>query len=388
VNLIRLADVVAERVSWLWLYRIPLGKVTVLDGDPGLGKSAMSLDIAARVSRGYDMPDRTPSGAAAGVVILSAEDGLGDTIRPRLEVAGADIERIMTVTNDEDLISIPGDLRHVRSAIQEVKAALLIIDPLTAYLGSDINANRDQDVRRALAPLGKLAEATHAAVLVIRHLTKSVANGSPLYRGGGSIGIIGAARAGLLVAQDPEDESVRILASTKSNLAARQPSLTFRLEEVRGTVRVVWGGQSGHSAASLLAVGPPAKGALAEAAEFLEGVLRQGPVLMKTVEAAANVQGISTTTLRRAHSHLNVKARKQSQGPWTWELPQTTAELDVNDQTDVVGNVDHLGNLQSVDPRFSADSSHFEGDQGSQPDQDAQRGESISSSASDRLVAA
>jgi hypothetical protein len=141
----------------------------------------------------------------------------------------------------EDAVALPSDLTAVEQAIADIDAALLIVDPLMAYLGADTNAHRDQDVRRALAPLAAMLERTKCAGLLIRHLNKAQA-GSPLYRGGGSIGIIGAARFGLLVARDPEDDEARILAPTKCNIGPHPPALRFRLEGVSGTdvARVVW----------------------------------------------------------------------------------------------------------------------------------------------------
>ncbi|MDP6582331.1 MAG: AAA family ATPase, partial [Vicinamibacterales bacterium] len=216
-----LSDVTPERVEWLWLGRIPSGKVTLIDGDPGLGKSALTTDLAARVSTGRPMPDGEPC-EAGGVVILTAEDALADTVRPRLDAAGANSTRIIAVPTvgtgeDEHMPSVPGDLGAIEVAIQRVDARLVIIDPLMAYLGGEVNSHRDQDVRRALAPIAQLAERTGVAVLIIRHLNKDQ-GGKAIYRGGGSIGISGAARSVLLVAEDPDDLDRRILVPVKANL--------------------------------------------------------------------------------------------------------------------------------------------------------------------------
>src|SRR5262249_26278743 len=149
---------------------------------------------------------------------------------------------------NERLVSLPLDADYIGAAVERMRALLVIVDPLTAYLGADVNSHRDQDVRRALFPLAKLAEATGAAVLVVRHLNKSTA-ANPLYRGGGSIGIIGAARSGLLVARDPDNADRRVLASSKCNLAKLPPSLGFALEPApNGALRLGWTGASSHSA--------------------------------------------------------------------------------------------------------------------------------------------
>ncbi len=215
-----------QRVEWLWPARIPLGKLTIIDGDPGLGKSVLTLELAARVSRGMAMPDSEPGEdrEPAGVVVLSAEDGIEDTIVPRLDAAGADRSRILAlnlVTDTEGgkrLPTFPGDADYVRAAVGRVQGRLVIIDPLTAYLSGYVNAHKDSDCRRALWPLAQLADDTGVAVVVVRHLNKAT-GGNPLYRGGGSIGIIGAARSGLLVAPTP---------TTATAACLPQPSATWR----------------------------------------------------------------------------------------------------------------------------------------------------------------
>jgi RecA-family ATPase len=160
-----LSEVEPEQVEWLWPGRLPLGKLAVLDGDPGLGKSVVTLDVAARLSVGLELPDGQPC-EPAGVVLLSAEDGLRDTIRPRLDAAGADSERIFALSTvveakgGERMISLTKDLTVIERAIERVEAGLVVVDPLTAFLSEKTDSHKDQDVRRALAPLAALAERT------------------------------------------------------------------------------------------------------------------------------------------------------------------------------------------------------------------------------------
>jgi hypothetical protein len=321
------SEIKPEPVRWLWTNRIPLGKVAVIDGDPGLGKSMLALEIAARVSRGEPLPG-DEAGLSGGAVILSAEDGPADTIRPRLEAAGADLDRVLIVKYAPDkegertVSQVPGDIPTMEAAIKRVGAKLVVIDVLMAYLGSDTNSHRDQDIRRALAPLAALADRAHVAVLVIRHLNKTV-GGNPLYRGGGSIGVIGAARAGMLVAPDPEDADVRLLAMTKSNLGRLAPTLAYRIEERAGVPYIVWQGESHHTVATLLAtVGGEEGGALADARDFLLGELNAGPKAARDINPAAKEVGITKATLRRASKSLRVIASKDGfQGQWLWSLP-------------------------------------------------------------------
>lgn len=323
---VRVDTIAAQSVRWLWPGRIPFGKVTVLDGDPGLGKSVVTLDIAARLSRGAGMPDgaRVDLAGPQGVVLLTAEDDIADTVRPRLETAGADLERIAALVRlrDEQGERLPtlADLDSVGRAIRTVDAALVIIDPLMAYLPDERDAHRDHDIRRALAPVVALAARTGVAMIVVRHLNKSSAGLNPVYRGGGSIGIIGAARSGLLVAPDPDapDSGRRILAVTKSNLSAPVPALAYRIEAPEGVAHVVWEGFTAHTAAALLALPelPAERTALDEATEFLTEILAQGAALSATeVKAAARQAGIAERTLDRARHRAGVVARREGFGP-------------------------------------------------------------------------
>jgi hypothetical protein len=331
-----LSMVQPQRVDWLWPGRIPLGKLTILDGDPGLGKSVLTLDLAARVTRGYSMPleerepgvDREP----AGVVLLSAEDGLDDTIRPRLDAAGADVERVLALDKIPDrdgghrLPVLPDDAVFVRQAIERMQAKLVIVDPLTAFLGVVTNTHKDQDVRRALHPLTVLAQQMDAAIVVVRHLNK-LAGGNPLYRGGGSIGIIGAARSGMLVAKDPDNPDRRVVASTKCNLARLPSSLAYDLSTAdNGALRVGWIGESAHTAESLLAAprDDEERDAVQEAVEDLRSLLTPGAMAAKDVKREARRAGVSERTLNRAKSTLGVRAKLIGfgrDGTWHWSLP-------------------------------------------------------------------
>lgn len=340
-NAIFLRDVAAERLRWLSPGRLATGKLTVLDGDPGLGKSTLLCDWAARTSMGQPLPDGE-AGQPRGVVLLSAEDGLGDTIRPRLEAAGADLSRIIAMLTVPDgtpegrFPELPLDVPYIRELIARVDAALLVIDPLMAYLGASVNSWRDQDARRALAPLATMADETDVAVVVLRHLNKAQ-SANALYRGGGSIGIIGAARCGLLVAADPDDPDRRILATTKTNLSRPPASLTFTLEPVPGrdVARVVYGGTSGLSASDLLSAPQDDEGraerdqrhgARQEAETWLLDLLYAGPVASRDVIRKARADGIAERTLERAKAALEVKAERTGglgeTGSWTWSLPR------------------------------------------------------------------
>ncbi len=318
------------QVTWLWPGRIPFGKLTILDGDPGLGKSTLMLDLAARLTAGRALPDDpAPPHEPARVLLLSAEDAAADTIRPRLEAAHAVIDRVYVLSHLPDAVGgglplLPRFTPFLGQLVDRFRPCFLVIDPLAAYLGPEINPHSDQGVRQALVQPARLAERTGIAIVLIRHLTKR-ASRNPLYRGGGSIGLIGAARSGLLVAPDPSDPTAsrRILASTKSNLATLPPSLAYRLlSALNGVVTVVWEGRSELTAESLVdpAAGRPAS-VLDEARSVLRTILADGPLPATVVQRQAAELGLSQSTLRRAREALRVRPRKV--GPsWVWACPE------------------------------------------------------------------
>lgn len=257
---VRLADIEPERVEWLWKGRIPRSKVTLLEGDPDEGKTLVAIDIAARVTRGMLMPDTIATGIEVvepgGVVFITAEDGLGDTIRPRFDAAGGDPERVLVFPLDALPELNPEGLAIIEASVAQIGARLVVLDPLNAFLPDRVDTHQDKQVRRALQPLAALADRTGVAVLVIRHLNKSGGQNAK-YRGGGSIGIIGAARSDLLVAPDPADATRKVLALVKHNLAAESPALGYELigNTASGVtaVQVRWLGETTYSARDLLA---------------------------------------------------------------------------------------------------------------------------------------
>jgi hypothetical protein len=333
---ILMSEVESEEVRWLWDRRIPLGKLTLLEGDPDFGKSAITMDLAARVTTGAAMPHDTldhiepldtlePLDLLGGVVILNAEDGLADTIKPRLEAAGADATRVLALSpmkDDENIISIPTDIPLIEKAIERVSARLLIIDPLSAFMRGD--SNKDSDVRKALTPLAKMAEHKDVAVLVVRHFNKNV-DARALYRGGGSIGIIGAARSALAVAQHPNDDELRVLVPQKSNLSKKAPSLAYTIVTAEnGAARIEWKGTVDLNADELLNVNKTEE---ARAKAWIADKLKDGPVLSTELEAAAKEANISESTLKRAKKKLPAVSKKD--GPndeWRWHLVQEVQE--------------------------------------------------------------
>jgi hypothetical protein len=326
------ATVQAERVSWLSPGRIPLGKITVVEGHPGLGKTHILCDLAARVTRGEGFPD-DPAIDRGGVVLLSGEDGVADTLRPRLEAAGADLnavwilEHIRSARGDPEPVELPLHVPEIQVEVQNRGARLVVIDPFEAYLSDEVDSFKSHDVRRALVPLKEMAERTGCAIVIVRHLRKS-GGGLAITAGGGSIAIVAAARSGLLVAQDPNDPARRILASVKSNLAKPPANLCYRLVDGPVGSRVEWLGTTETTADELIAAHGEMGGSAMERAErvdcrtWLRGYLeREGRTTKQAAVSAGEAEGFRRRTIERAAFDLGIKARKGFGAPGWWQLP-------------------------------------------------------------------
>lgn len=322
-----LAEVEPEEVDWLWHGRLARGKLSILEGRPDEGKTTLALDLAARQSTGAPMPGETTRRAPAGVVVVTAEDALADTIRPRLAAAGADLTRCLAARPDESPSLDEDGLAWLRRACARVGAALVILDPLVALMPGKVDAHRDQDVRRMLRPLRTLAEECSVAILAVRHLRKAAAS-SPTDAGGGSVGIGAAARVVMLAAADPQNADGHVLARVKSNLSAPWPSLSYRLVPTAGTVAIEWGAEVSQTAEDLLAAAyapgdPEERTRVDEAKEALKTVLALGPVPAKDVEKERHRAGISEWSWRRARTALRVRVAKSGfDVGWMWSLPE------------------------------------------------------------------
>lgn len=324
VTLVSLADVQPERVSWLWPGRIPVGKLVTLDGDPGLGKSTLGLALAATITTGGTWPDGSHCEHPGAVLLLSAEDGLADTVRPRLDAAGADVTKVHAIEGvpiideqGERTLRPPtlADIAALENAVSRTGARLLIIDVVMAYLPSGTDAHKDQDIRRVLSRLAALGDRTGCTILLLRHLNKA-SGGDPLYRGGGSIGIVGAARAGLLVAADPDDADRRVLASVKSNLGAAPDSLTYRLVSAGnyGVARVQWEGATAHTARELLASSDDADDRN-EVDSWLRDYLEaEGRANARDVIRDGKLAGFSEDQIKKARKRVGANSTRQGFG--------------------------------------------------------------------------
>jgi RecA/RadA recombinase len=351
---ILLSEVHPERVRWLWEGRLPLEKLVLLEGRPDEGKTTLAIDLAARVSTGAAMPFETARRTPGGVVFLSAEDGLGDTIRPRFEAAGADLGRIVTA-KPEDLPSLdaPG-LEFILALIERVSAKLVVIDPLMGFVPDQIDTHSDHSSRRLLRKLSGLAEQTGATVLALRHPRKgsgTVAKDA----GGGSTAFTAAARVVLLAASDPENDQQKILARVKGNLSSPFPAVAYRLATSGFTVKVQWLGVTGHSADQLLAQATEEeRSALDEAKAAIVAILGNGPVPAAAAIHELKDVGIAERTWQRAKAALRVKSKKSSfDGEWNWTFPHTdskTAEDVTFRQGQKDGDLGNPGDLGNDTP--------------------------------------
>ncbi len=338
-----MADVAIKPVSWLWPGRIARGKVTLSAGHPGVGKSHQTMDMAARISTGSLWPDGTLC-ACGDVLLFSAEDDAGDTLRPRLEAAGADLQRVHVVRavadeylgngiRPERVFCLERDLPALEAKLAELSSvSLIVIDPITAFLGH-ADDHRNGEVRGLLAPLADLAARYEAAIVAITHLNKGTANGAAvLLRIIGSIAFAGAARAAFLVARDPQDPNRRLFVPMKNNLGPDQGGLAFRIEGATidsaagpiETTRIIWEADPISTSAED-ALMPETQGSttLKSAVIWLRAALADGPVRSQELYNKAKSAGYSYSTLRRALGELKaITTQTGFHGGWTWSLPE------------------------------------------------------------------
>jgi len=321
-----MGSIEVQEVKFLWKPYIPLGKITLLQGDPGSGKTFIAANIAAAVSTGKPLPYGDIENPVQGNVIYqTAEDGIADTLKPRLIQAGADCSKIFTITEETTNLTLTDE--RLEEAIKQLKPRLLIIDPLQAYIGAETDLHRANEVRPKLAHIARLAETYEMAVILVMHLNK---NGSTkgIYRGLGSIDIPAASRSVLIAGCDSKNPNERAIVHIKSSLAPKGESISYILNENGFS----WGGLSTLTADDILNYRTPDNDdtALDEAKEFLNDVLQDGPVSANDIYKMAKNAGHSKRTIERAKKELNVTVKKIGFGKesqWIWELPNNKNSL-------------------------------------------------------------
>lgn len=331
--LVCLADVQPQDIEWVWENRIARGWFGTLVGDPGVGKSTMTIDIAARITRGAEWPDggRAPAG---NVILLACEDALAVTVRPRLDRQGGDASRVTVlkaVRGDDGTerdFSIDRDLPHLAVAIKALQPILVVIDPLSAYFGTEHDSYKDTEVRAVLKPLARLAEDTGTAILGLMHMNKST-NQKALYRGLGGIGFIGASRISLAAGKDPNADRCFLMAH-KQNDCPASATLAYQITSER---RLVWESAAitGVNVDHVLSGGAALPDEDREdAAAFLRELLADGPMAQTEIEREGKGHGFSISQLRRAKRVAGVESEKSGfrGGVWLWrlEVPKVTEE--------------------------------------------------------------
>lgn len=310
-----IATVEPEIVKYLWYPYIPIGKLTMLEGDPGAGKSWLSLAITAAVTLGHGLPGSEIT-APGPVYIASAEDGIADTIRPRLDALHANTA--MVEAADELFTLDETGIARLENTVREYKPVLLIIDPLVAYIDGSVDIHKANMVRHITAQLARLAETYGIAILVVRHLTKG-GSAKPIYRGLGSIDFTAAARSVLLAGIDPDTQE-RGFVHIKCNLAPLGKAVGYQITDGE----FFWTGESELTAARIFEI-DVGDNAIDKAKSFLRVQLADGEELSSDILKAANEQGIKERTLYAAKKELKVVSRREGKkgtkaGRWYWSL--------------------------------------------------------------------
>jgi hypothetical protein len=362
----RMSDIEAKPVSWLWPGRIARGKVSIIAGNPGLGKSQVTASIAAVVTTGGRWPVDRSQCAPGDVVFLSAEDDPADTLRPRLEAARANLHRVHVMEavisgytgegqQQNRAFSLQRDVEALSAKLSELgDVATVVIDPITAYLG-DVDSHRNAEVRALLAPLSELAANHGTAIIGVSHLNKS-AGTDALMRVTGSLAFVAAARAAYLVAQDPENPARRFFLPMKNNIGPDSAGLAFRIEGATvqsaagplETSLVVWDSEPVTTTADeVMRTQVPEHGsALREAEEWLRETLSE-PTPAAEISRMASDAGISGKTLRRASESLRiVKGKTGMKAGWVWSLPPKMPKTSEDAQQNCMGTFEKVGHLR------------------------------------------
>ena len=299
VKIIRMSDVELTPVDWLWKPYLPFGKLSVLQGNPGEGKTYFAMHLAAACTNGKLMPNMERL-EPFNVIYQTAEDGLGDTVKPRLIEAGADLDRVLVIDDSEVQLTLSDE--RIEKAIIENNARLVIIDPIQAYLGADVDMNRANEVRPIFMRLGQVAQRTGCAILLIGHLNKAAGMQS-LQRGLGSIDIAAAVRSVMFIGKLKHDPTMRILTHEKSSLAPPGVSLAFSLGDEGG---FRWVGEYDITADEMLSGIEPQRETKTQQAKDLICTLLAGgkQVLSEDIDKAALERGIPGRTVRDAKREL------------------------------------------------------------------------------------
>ena len=324
LKLINMEQVEIEKIDWLLYPFIPFGKVTIVQGDPGEGKTTMVLQIIAKLTKGEavlpsgsDEPaleEKTMDLEPVNVIYQTAEDGLGDTIKPRLLSAGADCSRVMVIDDNDQALTMM-DAR-LEEAIIKTNARLVVLDPIQGFLGTAVDMHRANEIRPLMKRVAVLAEKYHCAIILIGHMNKN-SNGKSSYRGLRSIDFQAAARSVLIVGRIKDEPEIRVVCHVKSSLAPEGKSIAFRLDKDTG---FEWIGEYDISADDLLR-GDNRGQKIHAAKEFLKEILASGSVAQTKVAEEAESRRIKKKTLWNAKKELEIDSVKIG-NQWFWMLTE------------------------------------------------------------------
>lgn len=323
LKLIHMEDVVSKEVEWLWYPYIPYGKITIIEGDPGEGKTTLVLKLAAALSRGLPLPcDDDKEYEPIHIIYQTAEDGIEDTIKPRLEKAGADCSMIRVIDEADKELSMTDD--RLELAIIETGARLIILDPIQAYIGATVDMHRANEIRPVLKHLGIIAEKHNCAIILIGHMNKASGSKST-YRGLGSIDIQATARSVLLVARLRDKPNIRIMAHDKSSLAPAGDAIGFEMTEDNGMVCI---GPYDITIDELLS-GNEGRGKkkLDIAENFIKEYFGPNKIIPSNeIMMEAAKRSIKRNTLLSAKKKLGITSDKEKAEDgtiyWTWVMPE------------------------------------------------------------------
>ena len=306
-SLINMADVVPVEVQWLWYPYIPFGKITLLLGDPGCGKTTFILALAASLTIGEGFPGGPHEGPPANVIYQTAEDGLADTIKPRLLSFGANCALIDVIEDNTQPLAL--DDERIEKAIRTTNAKLFVLDPLQAFLGAKVDMHRANEVRPIFTRLAGIVERTNCACVIIGHMNKSSSKG--IYRGLGSVDIVAAVRSVLLLGKDPDNPNIRAVIPIKSSLAPEGKAMSFSIGTGEEN-RFSWIGECDLTVRDLLSDEQSNPRIIQKAIDLIREHCLGKSILSTELEEIAEQNGTSKSTLKRAKLILKTRSVKKN----------------------------------------------------------------------------